>query len=94
MVRPGNVLVGKVGDVRSGHSYVNGVLRSVIYAGEHRKVFIQRQDGTELIARLHASGSFPFEVGDPVVAYWSPTDGIIVEGDVEPTGAAATAMAR
>ena len=94
MVRPGNVRVGNPHDVHTSDSYVHGELKSVIYAGEHRKVFIQRNDGSEIIARLHASGNFPFTVGDPVVAFWNPNDSTIVEGRHRSTEAVSAALAR
>ena len=80
MVRPSRVSISALGaGVPPGHSIIEGQIRSVIYAGEFRKIMLVRADGTEVIARLSALEPFSLSPGDAAAAHWDPDASTIVE---------------
>ncbi|MGO3147906.1 MAG: ABC transporter ATP-binding protein [Leucobacter sp.] len=84
MIRPSRVHVVPVQvDISERHSRINAKVRSVIYAGEYRKLLLQRSDGTEIIARMSALEPFDLKIGDNATMYWDPEDSTIVKGDHE-----------
>ena len=80
MVRPSRVhLATAQTEIEESRSQVRARVRSVIYAGEYRKVLLERTEGPELIARLSALEPFFLKVGDDAIMHWNPDDSTVVE---------------
>ncbi|MFH7322338.1 ABC transporter ATP-binding protein [Aeromicrobium sp. JJY06] len=70
-------------DVPSGHNVVDAVVKETIFLGPARRYSVEFADGSGGMVRMATASSLDVEHGDRVVAHWAPSDGVLLEDDVE-----------
>ncbi|WP_410652804.1 ABC transporter ATP-binding protein [Amycolatopsis sp. cmx-4-54] len=66
--------------VPAGHQRRKAVITEVVYVGNHHRIGLRFDDGTEGSAMRPAGSSLPAAPGEPVITSWSPSHQTSVQG--------------